>query len=602
MYSNIMQSYGNNSAFRKLTDAERAQLAAQNCFAEDWNSVEVADGFDAGGIRNCSFSGKVAIEKEVRIQNIGSHIANMVICEGASITNTGVIETVGSCSFGVGTMVKTINEAGGREIPIYPGLSAQVAYIAAMYREREQVAEKIAEMVDREYTRPRTSDMGCIGRGAVITGCGTLRNVCIEGNAVIEGAAMLSNGTVVSTGFKQTYIGPGVKMYDFVAASGAYIDNGSLLKRCFVGGAVNISQLTATDSVFFSNSECENGEFSNVFAGPFTVSHHKSTLLIAGMFSFYNAGSNTNMSNHHFKSGPVHQGVFRRGCKTGSGSYIMLPALIGAYNTVVGSHRMHPETDDFPFSVLREENGDSYLIPAINLGSSGTARDIRKWVERDKRESSSPDIITFNENNPLITQKVLKALEVTDKLLQREDVDTYSYRRMKIKATMLKRGQKLYLMAKDRYIGSMLARGEDRIQTGFAAADNAQGTGLWIDAAGMYIPKDAMDILLDTIANEEGFSIAKLTETLDAINRNYKHYAYNWALSVLESELDRKASQEDVALSIRKARMAAPKLVQLIDDDIRKECDAGLSVGYGLDADNDYDRMADYNNVRGIRR
>ena len=41
--------------------------------------------------------------------------------------------------------------------------------------------------------------------------------------------------------------------------------------------------------------------------GPYTVSHHKSSLLIAGMFSFFNAGSGSNQSNHLFKSGAVHQ-------------------------------------------------------------------------------------------------------------------------------------------------------------------------------------------------------------------------------------------------------------------------------------------------------
>ena len=66
-----------------------------------------------------------------------------------------------------------------------------------------------------------------------------------------------------------------------------------------------------------------------MFAGPYTVSHHRATLLIAGYFSFFNAGSGANQSNHMYKSGPVHQGVHLRGCKFGSDAYVLLPASTG---------------------------------------------------------------------------------------------------------------------------------------------------------------------------------------------------------------------------------------------------------------------------------
>ena len=67
----------------------------------------------------------------------------------------------------------------------------------------------------------------------------------------------------------------------------------------------------------------------SIFAGPYTVTHHKSTLLIAGLYSFMNAGSSSNQSNHMYKLGPVHQGILERGTKTTSNSYIVFPARIG---------------------------------------------------------------------------------------------------------------------------------------------------------------------------------------------------------------------------------------------------------------------------------
>ena len=59
---------------------------------------------------------------------------------------------------------------------------------------------------------------------------------------------------------------------------------------------------SAEHSVFFANSQGFNGEACSIFAGPYTVTHHKSTLLIAGMFSFMNAGSGSNQSNHMYNT------------------------------------------------------------------------------------------------------------------------------------------------------------------------------------------------------------------------------------------------------------------------------------------------------------
>lgn len=69
-------------------------------------------------------------------------------------------------------------------------------------------------------------------------------------------------------------------------------------------------------------------------AGPFTVSMHKSSLLIAGMYSFLNAGSGSNQSNHMYKLGPIHQGIVERGSKTTSDSYILWPARVGAFQKI----------------------------------------------------------------------------------------------------------------------------------------------------------------------------------------------------------------------------------------------------------------------------
>lgn len=167
-------------------------------------------------------------------------------------------------------------------------------------------------------------------------------------------------------------LGSGVVCSDFIVQSGSVLEDGAMVTRSYVGQGVILAKgFSCSDSLFFANSHCENGEAVSVFAGPYTVSHHKSTLLIGSMYSFMNAGSATNFSNHLYKLGPVHQGIFGRGVKCGSGSYMMLPVRVAPFTTVLGHHTGRIDTPDMPFSYILESDGVSCLVPGVNLRSTG---------------------------------------------------------------------------------------------------------------------------------------------------------------------------------------------------------------------------------------
>ena len=68
-------------------------------------------------------------------------------------------------SFGVGTRVNVLPETGGREVAIYEGLSAQTAYLAAMYRHRPELTQRLHAMADLR-ARAAASERGFIGPGA----------------------------------------------------------------------------------------------------------------------------------------------------------------------------------------------------------------------------------------------------------------------------------------------------------------------------------------------------------------------------------------------------------------------------------------------------
>ena len=198
--------------------------------------------------------------------------------------------------------------------------------------------------------------MGEVGRGCRIVGARFIREVRIGNDVQIDGASILENATLCDG----VRIGVDVKAYDTIAAEGAVIDNGSIVERCFVGESCRLDKgLHGRRIALLRQFPLRERRAASIFAGPYTVSHHKSSLLIAGMFSFFNAGSGSNQSNHLFKSGAVHQAVHLRGCKFASSAYIMSPALEGAFTMVMGHHSYHHDTSAFPYSYLIEKEGHS---------------------------------------------------------------------------------------------------------------------------------------------------------------------------------------------------------------------------------------------------
>lgn len=576
--------------YRKLTPAERDRLRAQGCTAADWNSIEVCGGFSTEDIRNCGFGGTVRIEGAVALRNVG-RLSDCRIGTGAVVEETSVIETTGRGNFGIGIRAAAVNEAGGREIPLFPGLTAQLAYIIAMYRHRPATIARLLDAAEREYA-PLTGEPLCtIGAGARITACGILRDVHIGPDAVVEGASLLANGTVSTHAGQQTYIGPDTRLRDFIVCGNSTVDNGTTAERCFFGNATHASALTAADSLFFAGSHCDNGEACSVLAGPYTVSHHKSTLLIAGLFSFFNAGSGTNQSNHLLKSGPVHQGIHLRGCKYGSDAYMMLPALDGPFTTVIGRHKSHPDTGSFPFSLLIEQEGHSWLIPGANLATAGAARDIAKWPQRDLRDAHAADLINFEECNPYIAERLGDAIATCTELLGRETGDVCTCKRMRIRTSMLRRGLRLYRLAYDKYLGAMLAA---------AGEPDAAGAGRWTDAGGMYLPTAVMNGILDRIDSGQLATAESLREALAAAHERYSAYAAGWACARLAASLGHDPSDDERADAVRRGTAAAEKLAAMTAEDMRSEQDASMSVGYGLDTEDEQTRLADFRAVRRI--
>lgn len=628
------------SEYRKLTSAEIDRLQQQMCSATDWSQIEVSEGFTTEYIRYTRFSGKIrigAFNKEFSlpggmkkhsglyhatlhnvtigddccIENVKNYIANYEIGNDTFIENVDIILVDGPSTFGNGVEVSVLNETGGREVAIFDYLSAQIAYVMALYRHRPAMVSNVRSMIAK-YVDSVTSSVGVIGSHVVIADTGYIKNVKIGDYCKIEGASRLKNGSLNSNEFAPVHVGVGVIGDDFIVSSGSSVEDGVTFSRCFVGQACRLGHnYSASDSLFFSNCHGENGEACAIFAGPYTVTHHKSTLLIAGMFSFMNAGSGSNQSNHMYKLGPIHQGIMERGAKTASDSYILWPAKVGAFSLVMGRHVSHQDTSDLPFSYLIEQQSTSYIVPGANLKSVGTIRDAKKWPNRDRRtDPDKLDAINYNLLSPYTIQKMLNGRKILEELQKVSGLnsDAYSYQSGLIRKSSLNNGLKLYGLAIDKFLGNSLIT---RLMSSDCATLSqlqeamkpvtAYGDGDWVDIAGMIAPKAAVADLLSEVEDGQIDDIRTFGQRFREIHTEYYRYEWKWAYRIIKEYYGidlQTASVDDMVDLVRRWRESVVALDKLIYEDARKEFSLSSMTSFGADGDK-FEQEQDFMNVRG---
>jgi hypothetical protein len=626
--------------WRNLTIYEINVLTGQFCRCDDWGKVRVVEGFSPQHIRNSNFSGDVYLglfEKEIvfsggvkkhsgifdatihncRIGNnvyigqIRNYIANYVIEDDVVIENVDMLAVDGISSFGNGTPVGVLNETGGRELPVYNHLSAHLAYILAFYRHRPVVINRITAMID-EYVKSVSSSTGIVSRNARLTNCRTLCNLHIGAFARLDGVYRLTNGTIDSNEAAPTCFGPGVIAENFIVSTGSTVTQGTEVFNTFIGQGCTLGkQYSAENSLFFSNCQGLHGEACAIFAGPYTVTHHKSTLLIAGYFSFLNAGSGSNQSNHMYKLGPIHQGIVERGSKTTSDSYLLWPAKIGPFTLVMGRHYKHSDTSDMPFSYLIESGDDSILVPGVNLRSVGTIRDAQKWPMRDKRtDPNKLDHINYNLLSPYTIHRMLKALEILQMLkkISGETSDFYSYQSAKIKPSSLENGLTLYDMAIVKFLGnSLIKRLENTCYENDEAIrsrlrpDTPTGAGEWLDLAGLIAPKSEVEKLLNDIEDGTISSLDAIAKSFSEMHQKYYIYEWTWAIDRIQKRFGKNIddfTSADVIRIVELWKKSVVELDRLLYEDAQKEFSLDARTGFGIDGGENA-RDLDFECVRG---
>ncbi|MBP3251185.1 MAG: DUF4954 family protein [Prevotella sp.] len=549
--------------YRQLSQDEISVLEQNACWAEDWNRVRVATDFRPynfhrvmfyGDIRLGAFHKQVEVSKgflkhsgindatlrnvavgdDCLIEKVSGFINNYTIGDDCYISNVCTLETLEGASYGAGSTISVLNEMGDGNVTLFRELNSQLAALMVKYSNDKVLTNTLRQLIDDEV-RVSRPERGIIGNRVKIVNTKDITNTVIKGDCEISGASRLSDCTILSSEDASVYIGTGVICENSIICDGCSINNSVKMQDCFVGEACQITNgFTAEASLFFANSYMANGEACAAFCGPFSASHHKSSLLIGGQFSFYNAGSNTNFSNHAYKMGPLHYGTLERGTKTASGAYVLMPATIGAFSVCFGKLMHHPDTRNLPFSYLIAYGDTMCLVPGRNITTVGLYRDIKKWPKRDKRsKQSKKSIINFDWLSPFTVGEIMQGIKVLENLRHAsgDNVSNYNFHEYVINVSSLQKGLKYYDIALRIYMGAVLKRA---MKEGFFGKPKSDvGKGPWCDLSGLLLPESEELRLVNDLKSGTLENIQQVLDRFEDINCHYSDYRWAWSYQLI---------------------------------------------------------------------
>ena len=608
-----------DTIFRPLTQQEIDKLKLNGCTADDWANVSVANGFLPERVVNTQFAGEcrlgansgivttdigICIPAGIRnarivnstigdnclIENISGFVFNCDIMDNCLINNVASIQTTEGTTFGQGNTISVLNEAGDGNVVLFGGLTSQMAALTALppclgeqfedddssIDNRRQAKEAVRRMVMEEVTCtvPKRT---LIESHVRIQNTTEITNSWITEGTEIRGAQRISECSLISEPDNSVFIGAGAICDGCVITSGSSVSNNAIAKNCFIGECSTLTDgFSATDSLFFANSYMANGEACAAFCGPFTVSHHKSTLLIGGMYSFYNAGSNTNFSNHAYKMGPIHYGIMEHGAKTASGAHILWPAHIGPFSMCMGKISNHPDTSALPFSYVIGDGTDTYIVPGRNIATVGTYRDVKKWPKRDIRpENGRHSIVDTSWLNAFTIERIVKAKFALESMLDRRGRrDIYECPDgCLIKKSSLHKGISLYSMATKMYLAKFLDSQDDEL-----SADNCRYTDDMhtVDLSGLLISQKDVLKIVDSILNGDIDDISSLKEILNTTTASMEEIEKCLALKIANALYGWNSLDNDDRLDlIDSCRQAHEEWLAEVRRDAEKEYELG---------------------------
>lgn len=501
--------------YRKLTDEEILVLENNNCRADDWESVNVSDDFNPAYLRDVVFYGEiflgdfdrnievspsflkhsgiysatlrnVTVGDNCLIEHVNNYINNYTIGDNCYISNIATLETTEGTTYGQGNIISVVSTSSEGNVVLCTQLNSQLAALMVKYSHDKELRDSLRNMA-RETIDTQLSERGIVGDGVKIVNTVEITNTILGDYCEVNGAARLSDTTIMGTADASVFIGTGVICENSIISDGASLLNHAIVQDCFIGEACKISNgFTAGQSVVFANSNLSKGEASAAFCGPFTTSLSKTSQLTNGMYGLYD--------NFH------------------------------------GEVLRNPNMRNLPFSRLTTQGETTYLVPAFNMTTIALYRAIHKWPRHDMRPQTAPrSIVNFDWLSPFSVDEIIKAKQILEDLrdISGEDAPNYSYHRLIIRGVDLQKGIQNYDMALRIYMGAVIERIQ-KYDPDLCEPTTNTGLGQWGNLAGLLLPVSEERQIVEDIKDGTLESIDAILRRFDEIHAEYRNYQWVW--------------------------------------------------------------------------
>ena len=421
------------ASYRRLTTHELETLVRNDNSCTDWSQFLVSDPFTPELIRNSSFAGLIRIgalqrlslehhdltvftgiaDSQIFACDIGdncviddcAYLAHYIIGDNCILLDNDEIHVSNHAKFGSGLVMDgesedvritldIMNEAGGRAILPFDGMTCADAYLWARHRGNPALMNAFKAMTERMFDL-RRGRYGVIGPGCVIKSTNVIKDVAIGASAYIKGANKLKNLTINSSEEARTQIGEGVELVNGIIGYGCRIFYGSKAVRFAMGENSSLKYgARLIHSVLGENSTVSCCEILNNLIFPSHEQHHNTSFLIASLVRGQsNMAAGATIGSNHNSRAPDGEIEAGRGFWPGLSTSVKHSSRFASFCLLAkGDFRFELDIP-LPFCLVDDDRTRDrlVLVPAYwwthNLYA--LMRNESKFKSRDKRRDTS---------------------------------------------------------------------------------------------------------------------------------------------------------------------------------------------------------------------
>jgi len=309
-----------------------------------------------------------------------------------------------------------MNEAGGRAVLPFDGMTPADAYLWAKYRGDTGLMDRFKAMTQDAFDT-RRGYYGTIADHSVLKSCRVIKDVKVGASAYIKGANKLKNLTINSSAQEPSQIGEGVEMINGILGYGCRVFYGCKAVRFVMGDNATLKYgARLLHSYLGDNSTVSCCELLNNLIFPAHEQHHNNSFLVAAL-----VGGQSNMaagatvgSNHNSRAndGEI---VADRGFWPGLCVTLKHTSRFASFCLLAKGDYPAELNITLPFTLVSNDTAEGclVLVPAYwwTHNMYALARNAHKYADRDHRRRKTQHI-EFDPFAPDTVEQIIAGLDL----------------------------------------------------------------------------------------------------------------------------------------------------------------------------------------------